>query len=339
MSPVAASAVTAASTGPAHGTKTRPRLAPRTKPLLPALARRRVRKRRGRSGMAPTRGTSNVTASTSRSAIARSRRKSSGSPSASRSDAPATVKTVKLPTSPAMIPYGLRPDAPPARRIGSTGRTHGEIAVIRPASTAIPMSTTIFSPAGPLCCYGLADEDVCRQHDRAAGEEDCRDDVRPPRAGADATLGLARRAPVEERADGEQSRLGDDRAPMRLPQAEADAEVSRVPREDRHVVPVDDQVEDPVREDDTADDGAAAPTPPPRRDPPGDESDHAGADKRVRPVGVDDHIAVTTVRPRGVLDLLHTGREQRDRGDVQPHRRHHQRPQRNGPLARLDAGS
>jgi hypothetical protein len=103
MSPVADNAVTAASTGPAQGTKTSPRLAPSTKPLLSAPAWRLVRKRKGRSSRPARRGKSSVAASTSRRAIARSRRKSSGRPRASRSEAPATVKTVKLPTRPAMI--------------------------------------------------------------------------------------------------------------------------------------------------------------------------------------------------------------------------------------------
>jgi hypothetical protein len=54
------------------------------------------------------------------------------------------VKTEKLATSPAMIAYGRRPlpVAPPARTIGSTGRTQGEIAVMMPARKAIPSRTT-----------------------------------------------------------------------------------------------------------------------------------------------------------------------------------------------------
>ena len=58
-----------------------------------------------------------------------------------------SVKTVKLRTSPAMIAYGRRrpPAAPPASRIGSTGRTHGEIAVTTPARKPIRRSSTIYS--------------------------------------------------------------------------------------------------------------------------------------------------------------------------------------------------
>ena len=48
-SPVAASAATAARTGPAHGTMTRPALTPTTKPLDSRAIGRRVRKRNGRS--------------------------------------------------------------------------------------------------------------------------------------------------------------------------------------------------------------------------------------------------------------------------------------------------
>ena len=41
-----------------------------------------------------------------------------------------------------MIGSGFRPEAPPARRIGRTGRTHGEIAVTIPATKAIPSRTS-----------------------------------------------------------------------------------------------------------------------------------------------------------------------------------------------------
>jgi hypothetical protein len=46
------------------------------------------------------------------------------------------VKALKLAISPAMIAYGRRPPpvAPPAKRMGSTGRTQGEIAVTKPAA-------------------------------------------------------------------------------------------------------------------------------------------------------------------------------------------------------------
>src|SRR5919109_2339919 len=145
--PVAESAVTAASTGPAHGTKTSPRLRPRTMPLLSVRGRVRPRRSSGRSASAASCGTSSVAATRNSRTIARFLSMSCGSPSESSSDDPMTVKTLKLPTSPRMIPYGRRPEAPPASRMGRTGRTHGEIAVISPARKAIP-SSTIGTPRG-----------------------------------------------------------------------------------------------------------------------------------------------------------------------------------------------
>src|SRR5262249_40419646 len=76
---------------------------------------------------------------TKSSAIAMLRRRSCGRPSAERIAEAVSVKSVKLATSPAMIAYGRRlpPAAPPASTIGSTGRTHGETAVITPATNPI----------------------------------------------------------------------------------------------------------------------------------------------------------------------------------------------------------
>ena len=74
---------------------------------------------------------------------------SSGRPSRRRSQTPNSVKAVKLAMSPAMIANGLRrpPVAPPAKTIGRTGSTHGEIAVMKPAARPIPIRTSICSPA------------------------------------------------------------------------------------------------------------------------------------------------------------------------------------------------
>src|SRR4029450_4882358 len=184
MSPVAERAVTAARAGPAQGTKTRPRLAPRRRPFESVLARRLVRNRNGGSSIPAILGKSNVAASRSSIAIARSRRKSSGRPSASSSDAPATVKIVKLPTSPRMITYGGRPEAPPASRIGSTGRTQGEIAVMRPATNAIPSRISMHSGYEPRR-YGKLKSAPVRL--RPAREEPCA--ATPIRACHDYTLG------------------------------------------------------------------------------------------------------------------------------------------------------
>ena len=75
--------------------------------------------------------------------IAMLRRRSSGSPRADRSAVAASVKAVKLATSPATIAKGRRgpPEALPAKTIGRTGRTHGLIAVTMPATKAMPTRT------------------------------------------------------------------------------------------------------------------------------------------------------------------------------------------------------
>ena len=141
----AESAVIVASTGPAHGTKTRPRLTPSRNPPPRSPPRRRVMKASGRSSRYAIRGKSSDAASTKSSAIAMLRSTSCGSPSAERIDAAASVKRVKLATRPAMIANGRRPEplAPPASTIGSTGRMHGDTAVITPARKPIPSRTTI----------------------------------------------------------------------------------------------------------------------------------------------------------------------------------------------------
>ena len=64
------------------------------------------------------------------------------------------MNTVKLATSPATMRSGLRPDAPAARRIGSTGSTHGDTAVTTPARK--PMASRIsirYRPSLPVIRY------------------------------------------------------------------------------------------------------------------------------------------------------------------------------------------
>src|SRR4051794_36207851 len=142
MSLLAATTLTAASTGPAHGTKTRPSESPSRKP--PPLARRRVSGAKGRSSSSAKRGKRSVAATTKSSASARFRSRSFGSPRRSRTHVAKSVKLVNPTTSPATIRSGLRPLAPPASRIGRTGSTHGEIAVTIPARRPIQIrnSTT-----------------------------------------------------------------------------------------------------------------------------------------------------------------------------------------------------
>ena len=98
----------------------------------------------GRSSQYAKRGKSSDAASTNSAAIARLRSRSSGSPSAERIDAAASVNSVKLATSPAMIANGRRavPLAPPASTIGSTGRMHGDTAVMTPARNPMPSRTS-----------------------------------------------------------------------------------------------------------------------------------------------------------------------------------------------------
>src|SRR5262249_37418355 len=100
---------------------------------------------RGRSSSSPKRGTTSVAATTKSSASAASRRRSCGRPSRSSSHAPRSRTNEKLATSPPTIARGRRrpPLAEPARRIGSTGSTHGEIAVTTPATNPIPSRTSI----------------------------------------------------------------------------------------------------------------------------------------------------------------------------------------------------
>jgi hypothetical protein len=63
-----------------------------------------------------------------------------------------SVNTTKLVTSPAMMRTGFRPEAPPARSTGSTGSTHGEMAVISPATKPIPRRTSTRPRVAPRFC-------------------------------------------------------------------------------------------------------------------------------------------------------------------------------------------
>ena len=76
-----------------------------------------------------------------------SRSRSSGRPSRLRSQTPNSVNAEKLTTRPATIANGfLRPPvAPPAKMIGRTGSTHGEMAVMNPAARPMPIRTSMVS--------------------------------------------------------------------------------------------------------------------------------------------------------------------------------------------------
>ena len=146
---LAATTAMAASTGPAHGTMTRPRLAPSRKPPPTSRPLLRVKRASGRSTSTPTLGKISVAATRKSSARATFRSTSSGRPSRSSSHAAKSTESVKLTTRPATIAYGRRgpPAAEPASRTGSTGRTHGDSAVIRPATNPMPSRTSIRSRA------------------------------------------------------------------------------------------------------------------------------------------------------------------------------------------------
>jgi hypothetical protein len=132
---------------------------PSRSPFDSLATRRRVRKRNGRSSSHPSCGQTSVAERSRSAAMARFLSTSSGSPSARRSAAPASVKAVNETTRPATIAYGLSRfvlATLPATRIGSTGRMHGEIAVTTPARKAMPSSTTILVPriGGPSLPQG-----------------------------------------------------------------------------------------------------------------------------------------------------------------------------------------
>lgn len=94
-----------------------------------------------------------ASAMTSTTAMAIFRRRSPGSPSALKSAVAASVNAVKLTTSPATITRGrlAEPLVLPAKMIGRTGRTHGEIAVTMPATNAMPMRVAMRGAVPERC--------------------------------------------------------------------------------------------------------------------------------------------------------------------------------------------
>src|SRR5262249_38399009 len=153
----AAEVVTNASAGPAQGTKTNPSAQPRRKPPPRSLEGRRDRRASGLSIHVPSRGTRSVAAKRNRRPIETSRSRSFGSPSASRIQLAKRIETKKQVASPAMIAYGRRrlPPTPLPSTIGRTGKTHGEIAVISPATKASGIATTTIRPLfGRVCLLG-----------------------------------------------------------------------------------------------------------------------------------------------------------------------------------------
>ena len=132
---VAATTEMAASTGPAHGTKTSPRLIPSTSPLVDEDWRPRPNREKGIARSSPTFGISSPSARTKRRARPRLRRKSAGRPRYESSEPPTRVNSEKLATMPPMMAKGRRrlpPAEPPAAITGTTGITQGEMPVISP---------------------------------------------------------------------------------------------------------------------------------------------------------------------------------------------------------------
>ena len=139
---LALTTVMAASTGPAQGTKTSPRLSPRMSPPPPVYGRLRTNRTKGRPSRSPTGGTMSPRPTRPSTTNPRSRRKSKGRPNELSSQVPVKVKALKLITSPATTVRGRRrrgrPSsptavaAPLANSTGTTGITQGEIPVAKP---------------------------------------------------------------------------------------------------------------------------------------------------------------------------------------------------------------
>src|SRR5436305_2772777 len=136
--------ITAARMGPAQGAYTKPNAAPTTIPdQNPVPAERgpkRARRDSGASRRAASAGTISDTPNPSSTRIASVRRKPPASPTPWTTEATPTTVRVNVVTSPTTTPSGRRrpPVAPAESSAGRTGRTHGDIAVPAPATSANP---------------------------------------------------------------------------------------------------------------------------------------------------------------------------------------------------------
>ena len=146
----ALSALTAARIGPAQGVQTSARPAPSTvpdqnpsPPASPPPARA-ASGWKARPSHSPIAGTSRATPATARSAIARLRSRSCGSPSACSTREASSVKMTNATARPTAMPRGRRrpPVVDAAATTGNTGSTHGERKVARPATAATAISVT-----------------------------------------------------------------------------------------------------------------------------------------------------------------------------------------------------
>ena len=136
----------AASIGPAQGTKTRPRLRPRTKPPPESACREVPRRAKGRSIHSPMTETISPMANNSSKPMPNQKRKLCGSPSALSTVLPTSSVRLKLTTRPPMMRNGralLVPVEPPATTTGRTGTMQGERPVMRPPRKATASSSAM----------------------------------------------------------------------------------------------------------------------------------------------------------------------------------------------------
>src|SRR5665213_653175 len=115
----------AASTGPAQGTKTRPRLRPSTNPPPSVTSRPAVIRAKGRSSRSPTGGTRSPRPSTASTLIPVHRSRLDGRPKALSNHEPASTVTEKLRTRPATTAKGRRRRRAAASRVWAEAPTSG----------------------------------------------------------------------------------------------------------------------------------------------------------------------------------------------------------------------
>ena len=162
ISPVAPATVTAANTGPAHGTYTAPNAKPTIKPPRPrAFVCKNVGRGRcskGFSTILPSGGMSILRPTSTKRPIPTQRTVAWGKPSAFNATVPSSVMTEKLVAMPATTLKGrARSPVATASTTGNTGKMHGEIPVttppIRPIAANSHMLTSssfwMFVPAFP----------------------------------------------------------------------------------------------------------------------------------------------------------------------------------------------
>ncbi len=151
---MAPSTVIAASTGPAHGTNTRPKANPMTKPPLELLGWRPTNRAKGRSSHSPRTGTTKPSPTRPKSTIPVHINVLWGRCSPERISEPASTRRLKLKTRPSTIATERRHEplgfaaasgaaAPATNTMGRTGKMQGEMPAISPAAKATTISVTV----------------------------------------------------------------------------------------------------------------------------------------------------------------------------------------------------